>query len=131
MPSDHALDLKFAYSAQEAYDSILQLDESELRRYKVGILGLDMPYIVFYGLFFIGVLLKLWKSQWTIFIPVTIMVLDFFENLMVLKILNQLPEQQLSLGSMASFFTTGKWIFVSILGMSILLGLLRKVFLRK
>lgn len=131
MPKDHALDLKFAYSAQEAYDSILQLDESELSRYKVGILGLDMPYIVFYGLFFSGVLLKLWKSQWTILIPMTIMVMDFFENLMVLQILNHLPEQRLSLGSMASFFTTGKWIFVSILGLSILLGLVKKVFLRK
>ena len=131
MSKEHALDLKFAYSAQEAYDSILQLDETELSRYKIGILGLDMPYIIIYGLFFSGVLLKLWESRWMILIPIAIMVLDFFENIMVLQILNHMPEQRLALGSMASIFTTGKCIFVSILGLCIVSGLIRNLFTKK
>ena len=131
MSKEHALDLKFAYSAQEAYDSILQLDESGLSRYKVGILALDMPYIIIYGLFFTGVLLKLWNSRWLILIPIAIMVLDFLENITVLRMLDNLPEQHLNLGSLASIFTTGKWIVASILGLSILFGFLKPLFLKK
>ncbi|WP_157963192.1 hypothetical protein [Algoriphagus litoralis] len=131
MPKEQALDLKFAYSAKEAYDSILQLDENGLKRYRFGILALDMPYILIYGLFFSGVMFKLWGRPWTILIPISIMVLDFFENVMVLEMLGHLPEQHLNLGSLASIFTTGKWIFVSILGLSILSGLIRNLFFKK
>lgn len=130
MPKEYALDLKFAYSVDEAYVALGHLSAEQQQQYKFGILALDMPYLVVYGLFFSGILLKIWKRKWLVFIPVTILVMDFFENLMVIKILNQLPDQSITLASFASIFTTSKWISIGILAGAILLGLVRLLAVR-
>ncbi|MFN4000239.1 hypothetical protein [Algoriphagus sp.] len=130
MPKEHALDLKFAYSVDEAYDALNQLSSEEQGRYKNGILAIDMPYLLVYGLLFSGILLKIWKREWPVLIPVTIMVMDFFENLMVILILNQLPNQSTTLASLASIFSTGKWTTIGILAGAIIFGLVRMLFLR-
>lgn len=130
MPKEYALDLKFAYTVEEAYAAMSQLTIEEQQRYKFGILALDMPYLVIYGLFFSGILMKLWKRNWIILIPVTIMVMDFLENLMVIQILNLFPDQSLILATLASIFTTSKWVTIGVLGGSTILGLFRMLFSR-
>lgn len=130
MPKEYALDLKFAYTVEEAYAAMSQLTIEEQQRYKFGILALDMPYLVIYGLFFSGILVKLWKSKWIVLIPVLIMVMDFFENLMVIQILNLLPDQSATLATLASIFTTSKWILIGVLAGFIILGMVRLLFSR-
>lgn len=130
MPKEYAFDLKFAYTVEEAYAAMSQLTIEEQQRYKFGILALDMPYLVIYGLFFSGILVKLWKSKWIVLIPVLIMVMDFFENLMVIQILNLLPDQSATLATLASIFTTSKWILIGVLAGFIILGMVRLLFSR-
>jgi hypothetical protein len=130
MPKEHALDLKFAYTEEEAYAAMNQLTIEEQQQYKFGILALDMPYLLIYGMFFSGILFKLWKRKWFVLIPAIIMVMDFFENFMVIKILNLLPDQRATLALLASIFTTSKWIAIGVLAGSIVFGLVRLLFLR-
>lgn len=124
MPKEHALDLKFAYTADEAYAAIANLKSEERSNYKLGILAFDMPYLVIYCLFFSGILVKLWEKKWIVLIPSIIMVFDFFENIMVFQILKSFPDQNKLLAWSASIFTTGKWVMVGVLLISILVGLI-------
>lgn len=124
MPKDQALDLKFAYTPDEAYAAIAELDSEEVSHYRLGILAFDMPYLVFYWLFFSGILLKLWRNKWFVLIPTSIAIFDFFENVTVLQILKIFPVQNERLAVVASVSSTGKWIMVGVLGLSIIVGLI-------
>lgn len=124
MPKDQALDLKFAYTPDEANAAIANLNSEEISNYKLGILAFDMPYLVIYCLFFSGILLKLWKKKWVVIIPAAIMIFDFFENLMVLQILKTFPDQNEVVALAASVFTTGKWVMAGVLLVSIISGLI-------
>jgi len=123
MPKEHALDLKIAYTPDEAHAAIANLTSEEIRKYRLGILAFDMPYLVIYALFFSGILVKLWKKRWVVLIPFAIMMFDFFENLMVLQILKSFPDQNELIALLASIFTTGKWVMAGVLLVSILVGL--------
>lgn len=123
MPKEYALDLKFAYSVQEAYGALEQLDSNQREIYRFGIWIFDMPYMVVYCLFCSGILIKLWKNKKTAWLPVAILVMDLFENLMVLRILKLYPVQNETLAILASGFTTAKWVFVGILVLVLLSGL--------
>lgn len=124
MPKEHALDLKFAYTPDEAHASIASLNSEERSNYKLGILAFDMPYLVIYCLFFSGILVKLWKKKRLVIIPFAILIFDFFENLMVLQILKSFPDQNEVVALSASIFTTGKWLMVGALLVSIISGLI-------
>lgn len=123
MPKDHALDLMFAYSADDAYASLGQLDAEQRKLYSFGLWALDMPYLFVYGLFFSGVLIKLWGRRGFVWIPISIMIMDFFENILALNILYYLPERHDSLAFLASIFTTSKWILIGILALAVIFGL--------
>lgn len=124
MPKAQALDLKFAYTPDEAFAAISELNEEERSRYKLGLLAFDMPYLVIYCLFFSGILLKLWKKKWILLIPSSIMFFDFFENVLVLQLLKNFPDQNEMLALFASVFTSGKWVMVGVLFVSIVSGLI-------
>lgn len=123
MPKDQALDLMFAYSADEAYASLNQLNEEQRKLYSFGLWVLDMPYLFIYGLLFSGILMKLWNKKFTVWIPVSIMLMDFFENILVLNMLYFLPERHDRLAILASIFTTSKWILIGILALAVIFGL--------
>lgn len=123
MPKEYALDLKFAYSVEEAYTAIGHLDLDQRQIYRFGIWVFDMPYMVVYCLLFSGILMKLWKNKTTAWIPLSVFVMDLFENLAVLRILKLYPVQNDSLAILASCFSTTKWVLVGILILALFTGL--------
>lgn len=131
MPADQALDLRFAYSVQEAYEAIGMLDFESREIYSYGIWALDLPYMVIYGLLFSGLLYKIWKTQKVLILPLGVVLMDLFENLMVLRILKIYPLENQVLATLASFFTTSKWLLVGLMVLTILFGLLHNFFTRK
>jgi hypothetical protein len=131
LPKKHALDLMFAYSAEDAYAALAQLDGDQLSVYSVGIWVLDMPYIVIYGLLFTGLLLKIWKRTVVVWLPLGIATMDLFENLSISRILYLFPLRQEFLVTVASFFTTSKWTMVGFLVLSIFCGLISSIAYRK
>lgn len=131
LPADQALDLKFAYSVQEAYEAIGMLDLETRKIYRLGIWALDLPYMIIYGLLFSGILFKIWEKKKVMLIPLGVVLLDLFENLMVLRILKLYPLENETLATFASFFTTGKWLLVGVMVLMILFGLIHKFFDRK
>lgn len=130
MPKEHALDLKFGYSVEEAYGALSQLDTDERERYQLGILALDMPYLVIYFLFFSGILVRIWKKRQVVIIPFAILVFDFLENISVLRMLKLFPEQNELAAIFASIFSTSKWVMIGVLAAFIILGLILHFFKR-
>ncbi|OOG77179.1 hypothetical protein [Algoriphagus sp. A40] len=131
MPKEYALDLKFAYSVEEAYGALSHLDLDQRKLYRFGVWALDMPYMAVYCLLFSGILIKFWKNKKVAWLPVSILVMDFFENLLVLRILKLYPVQNEILAVLASGFTTTKWVLVGILIFVLLIGLFLVVSARK
>ncbi|MDI1322999.1 MAG: hypothetical protein PSV36_09630 [Algoriphagus sp.] len=131
LPADQALDLRFAYSVQEAYDAIGMLDFETREIYRYGIWALDLPYMIIYGLLFSGLLFKIWKTQKVLILPLGVVLMDFFENLMVLRILKLFPMEDQLIASLASLFTTTKWLLVGLMILTILYGLVHNFSSRK
>lgn len=131
LPADKVLDLRFAYSVQEAYEIIGMLDLETRKIYRFGIWALDLPYMFIYGLLFSGLLYKIWNTPKVLVLPLGIVLMDFFENLMVLRILKIYPLENHLLATLASLFTTSKWLLVGLMVLTILFGLMNNFFTRK
>jgi hypothetical protein len=131
LPKDHALDLMFAYSVEEAYIALGHLNWEVREIYRIGVWALDMPYMVVYCLLFSGILIKIWKNKKMVWLPVGIFIMDFLENLMVLRILKVFPKQNEFLATFSSIFTTSKWILVALMVVIIFFGLLNLLANRK
>lgn len=130
MPKDYALDLKFAYTYWEAFQSISAMDLEARSLYKIGIWVLDFPYLMIYSGFLVGILLRLYGKQPLIYIPFLIGTVDLLENIMETAILDTFPYSNHYLVLFASFFTTCKWILVAGVALSIIVGVVR-VFVTK
>lgn len=131
LSKDHALDLKFAYSVEEAYLAIGQLNLDQRLLYRFGIWALDMPYMLVYGLLLGGILYRIWGKGKILWLPYLISASDFLENLWILRILKLFPQENEVLAILASIFTTAKWVFVLIAFGGIIYGILRWVSSRK
>lgn len=124
MPKDYALDLMFAYTPEEAFMALSHLDLEQRKLYRFGIWALDMPYMIIYCFLFSGFLLKIYNNKKMVLLPATIMLMDFFENITVLRMLKLFPIQDNSLALIASSFTTLKWVLVGMLVGLIVYGLI-------
>lgn len=123
LSKEHALDLMFAYSAEDAYAALGQLSTEQLSAYEFGIWALDMPYMGVYCLLFSGLLLRVWKHKNLVLLPIAIALMDLVENLSVLKLLALYPTRDPGLAMVASVFTTSKWLLVGIMIPVLIVGL--------
>jgi hypothetical protein len=123
IPKEYALDLKFAYSADEAYLALGSMNWELRNVYRVVVWFLDMPYIFVYTLLFTGILLKLWRSRKVVWLTLSIFLMDLLENLLVLRLLKTFPGRSEVLAILCSFFSTSKWTLVIIMVLMIFIGL--------
>lgn len=131
LSKDHALDLKFAYSVEEAYISLGQLSLDQRQLYRFGLWALDMPYLLFYSLLFSGILFRIWGVGKVVLLPFWVAFFDFLENLMILRILKVFPRHEDFLAIWASVFTTLKWILVVVVLLAIIIGIFKTFYFRK
>ncbi|WP_425638199.1 hypothetical protein ACPUEN_02190 [Algoriphagus yeomjeoni] len=131
MPPKLALDLRFAYSASEAFSVLQTMGGSMRKQYLLIIWVLDMPYMIFYLLLLIGLICKIWKKKCLIILPIVTVLLDLFENLTVSVLILRFPSESFTLGYLASFFSTTKWIFVGACLLYIIVGLIRNLLNRR
>ena len=123
IPKEYALDLKFAYTADEAYLALGSMNWELRNVYRVVVWFLDMPYIFVYTLLFTGILLKLWRSRKVVWLTLSIFLMDLLENLLVLRLLKTFPGRSEVLAILCSFFSTAKWTLVIIMVLMIFIGL--------
>ncbi|WP_139316599.1 hypothetical protein [Algoriphagus marinus] len=128
MPPSLVLDLKFAYSASEAYQALDIMGEEMRKDYIKCLLIFDIPYMLIYTLLFIQLFNFLWKGSQVRLVCVGVLVFDFFENLMIYSMIQIFPDYSSFLGFGASFFTSTKWVFVGIMVALSLIGALKKIF---
>ncbi|MBY5952398.1 hypothetical protein OU792_09150 [Algoriphagus sp. NF] len=131
MPKEYALDLKFAYTFSEAWNSLSAMDMDTRDLYRKGIWFLDLPYLIVYSVFFSGLLYRLMGMKRVVFLPFLVASFDFIENLLVLRLLKIFPEPSKVLTLTASVATTLKWIAVAIMLGIVLFGIFRLVFSKK
>ncbi len=131
MPKDWALDLRFAYSVEEAYSTLGKMDLAKRDLYRLGIWFLDFPYMVFYSLTLVGLLRKFWGNRLLIKLPFLIAFFDFLENILILKMLRLFPSENDSLAVFASICTSSKWILVGLTVLILLWGLFQRFLIQK
>ena len=130
MPQGLALDIRFAYSASEAYHLLEMMGEETREKYLMVIWALDTPYMMIYFLLLVGLFSKTWKRRKFLFLPVAIVALDFLENVLVSTLIVTFPTENYILGYFASFFTTAKWVCVLGCVLFLIVGLVRNYVLR-
>ena len=118
------LDLKFFYTAQEAYVSLTKYGEGGRALYK-NFLAADFIFALCYGfgfsLLFTRVLRALDQSEsrWMKFnlFPLAIALADYIENIFIFSMLNLYPQRTQVVGTLAGIATLSKHllIFVSLL----------------
>src|SRR6058998_2962877 len=111
------LDLRFSYSAEEAYVTLLALGDHGRRIYGLAEATVDMVYPVVYMLFFFLLIERLLgnatRPRWVeiaTLIPFVAMVFDWLENAAILGMLGRFPNPPGSFATIGSAFTSIKWI---------------------
>jgi hypothetical protein len=117
MPGQAAnlLDLKFAYSADEAAATIASFSDAVRAGYRNFALSVDLLWPIAYGLEFAWIIALLKKNTrfaaaaWPLYPIITMFALDLLENSTVVVLVTIFPTQPEILGWAASALTTTKW----------------------
>ncbi|UZD22827.1 hypothetical protein PBT90_05265 [Algoriphagus halophytocola] len=123
MPKSLALDVKFAYSAKVAYESLTEMGLEGRSRYLLGIWALDFPYMFIYLALLSGIIKKVWRSERVLILPFLLFAFDVLENFIVTLMLVNFPDRYTFLGCMASIATTSKWLFALLYVLVVFWGL--------
>ncbi len=115
------LDLHFSYSPEKAYTILSKYSDEGLREYVIGELTVDIVYPMVYVLFLSFFIFKLTKKNSLSSFPLQIFILDCFENIGIVTLVNYFPQKLPNIVLLSSLFTSLKWILI---GMSILLILI-------
>lgn len=108
------LDLQFSYSPEKAYTLLEKYNQKELRQYVIGELTVDFIYPIVYTLFLVFLIFKLSKKKTLSLFPLLILFLDYFENIGIVTLIIQLPQNLPNLVMLTSLFTSLKWILIAI-----------------
>ncbi len=130
MPMNLALDMQFAYSANEAYTSLKSMGSTVRENYIIVIWVLDSAYMVVYLLLSCSLIVRVLNVRSLIVLPFLVFILDLFENLAVTILLLRFPSESQILGFIASFFTTTKWLVVGLFCFAFITYLIRNYILK-
>ncbi|MEP0713989.1 hypothetical protein [Algoriphagus sp.] len=130
MPRSLALDVKFAYTADEAYTTLKSMGPALRAEYLYIIWVLDSTYMVIYLLLFSSLIVKFLNNKLIAILPLLIFIFDLLENIMVTSLLLKYPTESHILGFVASFFTTTKWLIVAVFWITFLGSLLHHYLLK-
>ena len=111
------MDLRLSYSAEQAYTILLSLGDSGRRLYAIVEATVDVIYPVVYTLFLFLLIERLltdaprprWLDLATL-VPFVAMVFDWLENAAILAMIGRFPRPPGSIATIASAFTTIKWL---------------------
>ncbi len=116
------LDVLFSYDLSLVIQRLTAMGEEGREVYLWSVIFIDMIYPLIYSSFFAGLLYRLrtGNSMWALsLLPFVTLVIDVSENLQFFYMLHVYPELSATQVSLASIFTSAKW--VSVAGFFILL----------
>lgn len=108
------LDIKFFYSASEAYEIISSYGPEGRSTYIKGLLLLDYLYPIAYSLLFSFIIYRLSNKYLISLVPFLILIFDYIENSGIIYLLLTYPKENTLIATIAGFSTAIKWIFVII-----------------
>ncbi|MCL6260217.1 hypothetical protein M3O96_14040 [Aquiflexum sp. TKW24L] len=131
MPGEKPLDLEIFYTAEEAYVKVEGFSSEVRESYRMGLMVSDMLYPMVYGALFSFVIFRLWQNEKLVALPLFIMIFDIIENIGIINVLILYPEKSHFWGSLAGISTAIKWSFTAITILIVLVGVGKKVLLKK
>jgi hypothetical protein len=131
------LDMKFYYTAEEAYYIIDSQQQSGRKAYKNFLLFFDTCFPLLYAVAFSALLAKVFlktfpETMWMhylIIVPFIVAIFDYLENFSIIAILVKYPKR-IWIANIAGYFTACKWLF-ALLGISLLLFGTTKIFIMR
>jgi len=130
------LDIKYYYTAQQAYEIISNYSPQERLYYSVSALTIDILYPIIYSLFLSSLLILIFRKlsisimgiYRLCYFPFAAAFFDLLENASVVILMLNYPVKFYKLAHIAGYFTAAKWSLViisllSVLAFSILLGI--------
>lgn len=122
------LDVHLYYNAETAYNLLKSYDAAAFANYRLCALTVDMVYPVFYAflisLLIASVLRRRYTAgqsiHWLRAAPFIIMLVDWFENLTIVRLMDQWPIFDADLANIAGLLTFTKWSLLAVV-MSLLI----------
>jgi hypothetical protein len=130
------LDLHFSYSPAYAYQLIGEYGAEGRSFYAIFNMTADLLYPIIYTFLLCALIGNAWKIFIEeqnfrlanfIFVPWTVLLFDYAENIAVFAMLKNYPTQMGTLASFSSIFTSAKWICFGLCAILILAGLIRRL----
>ncbi len=132
LPADvEPLDLQPFYTAHGAYTIIATYSPEILHNYMLAEVSLDVIYPLIYSTLFAFIIFLLFKNATLAQVPFLIFLADLAENTGIVLLLYNYPERLNTLATITGFLTTLKWSLVAAVVVLILVGLAKKLFLKK
>ena len=131
------LDLRFSYSQEQAYTTLLALGDHGRRLYGFVEGTIDVFYPVLYALFLfllIERLLRGTRPRWldlAALVPFAAMVFDWLENAAILAMIARFPRPPGAVATLGSAFTTLKWVAFLLTLVVLLYAAARRVAMRR
>lgn len=125
------LDLQFSYSPEKAHTILSTYSDEGLEEYAIGELTVDIIYPMVYVLFLSFFVFKLTKKSPLSWFPLLIFMLDCFENIGIVTMVNYFPQKLPNIVLLTSLFTSMKWILIGMSILLILVLLVTKLFKEK
>ncbi len=125
------IDLHFSYTPDQAYQLLDSYGPDGRKYYFFAEATADTVYVLIYTLFFLGLLVWLYKNKIhreerlkiLLALPVIALCFDFLENICVLTLLTRFPERLDQLAYLSAIFTGGKWLFALLTLTAIVTGI--------
>lgn len=109
------IDLAFHYSVEQVYEWIESYGDEGRSRYMIGELTIDLLYPVVYTCLFAGLIGWLTNFEqgghyrWLAALPASIWLFDLIENLGIVTMLYNYPQQLVQVANVTSWVTSIKW----------------------
>lgn len=124
------IDLTFGFDPQRALQMVADYGD-EARAYYAKIeMTIDVVYPVVYAFLFGTILSLLYRHtqyKWVNAIPFVTMLADFIENINIVMLLKNFPEQSVNIAAMLEVIKLFKWISFGVIMLLIVCGLIMKL----
>lgn len=130
------IDLTFGFSPERTLQMVEDYGDAGRAYYSQVELTIDIIYPVVYALLFAVILTLIYSRliggpvQYLNVLPFVAMFFDYLENITIVSMLNNYPEQSIAMATLCELFKLFKWLIFGLILFLIIYGLIKLAFRR-